>query len=97
MASNVKWFLRAVATLHTVFTLCELFPWRYPILLRIVSKKLPEIHKGNKWTDLQQPQVATIVHNAGIYNAILAGGLFWATLAGTSHCYRNGIFGHMPL
>ena len=26
--------------------------------------------------------VATIVHNAGIYNAILAGGLFWAAWIG---------------
>jgi uncharacterized membrane protein len=78
----MKWFLIAVAALHAVFTLCELFPWSCPVLLRIVSKKLPEVHKGKKWTELQQPLVATIVHNAGIYNAILAGGLFWAALAG---------------
>jgi uncharacterized membrane protein len=40
--------------------------------------------KGTKWTELQQPLVATIVHNAGIYNAILAGGLLWAAFAGES-------------
>jgi uncharacterized membrane protein len=78
----MKWFLIAVAALHAGFMLCELFPWKFPVLLGIVSKKLPEAHKGKRWTDLQQPLVATIMHNAGIYNAILAGGLFWAAFAG---------------
>ena len=32
----------------------------------------------------QQDLVATIVHNAGIYNGILAGGLFWAARQGAS-------------
>jgi hypothetical protein len=43
----MKWFLMAVAGLHAAFTLCELFPWSYPVLLRIVSKKLPEV-QGNE-------------------------------------------------
>ena len=75
----MNWFLSGVAALHAVFMVCELFPWPSPVLLRIVSKKLP---KGEAWTDRQRALVATIVHNAGIYNAILAGGLFWAAWTG---------------
>jgi uncharacterized membrane protein len=75
----MRWFLIGVAALHFVFMLCELFPWSFPVLLRIVSKKLPQ---GMKWTDSQRTLVATIVHNAGIYNAVFAGGLLWAALAG---------------
>ena len=76
----MKWYLLAVAALHLAFMLCELFPWSYPVLLRIASKKLPEVRGGSAWTERQQQLVATIVHNSVIYNAILAGGLFWAAL-----------------
>lgn len=75
----MKWFLFGVAALHAVFMLCELFPWASPILVRIVSKTLPN---GQEWSDPQRALVATIVHNAGIYNAILSGGLFWAAWTG---------------
>lgn len=75
----MKWFLIGVAALHAVFMLAELFPWSFPVLLRLVSKKLPD---GQQLTVSQQALVATIVHNAGIYNAIVAGGLFWAAIAG---------------
>jgi putative membrane protein len=59
----------------------ELFPWRTPVLLDLVSKKLPT---SERFTTLQRDLVATIVHNAGIYNGILAAGLFWAALTGES-------------
>jgi uncharacterized membrane protein len=58
---------------------CELFPWSNPVLLRLVSKKLPE---KEKFTSIQTTLVATIVHNAGIYNSIIAGGLLWAAAIG---------------
>ena len=67
----------------------ELFPWRFPILLKMVSKKLPDLPPdqrdphdagGRKWSRWQQPTVATIVQNAGIYNGVYAGGLIWAAL-----------------
>jgi uncharacterized membrane protein len=77
----MKWFLFLVAVVHAGFAVCELFPWGFPLLLKIASKKLPNLENGNPWTNLQLPLVATIVHNAGIYNAILAGGLFWVALA----------------
>lgn len=79
--TGISWFLVGVATLHAVFVFCELFPWSLPVLLRLVSKKLPE---GERFTAAQQTLVATIVHNAGIYNAIVAGGLFWAAFGGDS-------------
>ena len=68
-------FLTVAALLHVGFMVCELFPWPLPILLRLLSVKLPA---GEAFTSSQQKLVATIVHNAGIYNSIVAGGLFWA-------------------
>jgi putative membrane protein len=59
----------------------ELLPWKSPFLLNLVSKKLPD---GEQFTTRQRDLVATIVHNAGIYNGILAAGLLWAALAGES-------------
>jgi uncharacterized membrane protein len=69
------WFLVGVAALHAVFMGCELFPWSNPVLLRIVSKKLPA---EEKFRPEQIALVATIVHNTGIYNSIIAEGLLWA-------------------
>lgn len=75
----MRWFLLSVAALHGLFMACELFPWPSPILLKKISTALP---KGQDWTPAQLPVVATIVHNAGIYNAIIAGGLLWAAVTG---------------
>jgi uncharacterized membrane protein len=59
----------------------ELFPWSLPVLLRVASKKLPD---GEPFTATQRKLVATIVHNAAIYNGIVAGGLLWAAFGGSS-------------
>ncbi|HXP83592.1 MAG TPA: DUF1304 family protein [Bryobacteraceae bacterium] len=77
----MRWFLFGVAGLHALFMLAELFPWSLPLLLRIASKTLPE---GEPFQPAQQNLVSGIVHNAGIYNGIVAGGLFWAALGGDS-------------
>lgn len=77
----MKWFLIAAAGLHALFMIAELFPWSFPKLLQATSKKLP---KGEPFTAAQQNLVATVVHNAGIYNGILAGGLLWAALGGAT-------------
>jgi uncharacterized membrane protein len=78
---KMNWFLIVAAILHTAFILCELFPWSIPILLQLlIKKRLLE----EPLTHAQQSMVATIVHNAGIYNSILAGGLFWAAYVGDS-------------
>jgi uncharacterized membrane protein len=78
----MTWFLLVVAGLHAAFMLCELLPWSFPIVLRLASRRLPEAHHGKRWTDLQQPLVVAIVHNAGIYNAILVGGFHWSAWMG---------------
>ena len=75
----MRYFLIAAAVLHAGFMAAELFPWRFPLLLRMASKKLSP---GAGFTDEQQSLVATIVHNAAIYNGIVAGGLLWAALPG---------------
>ena len=82
--TGISWFQIGVASLHALFMICELFPWRLPVLLRMVSKKLPKLPHPERgpFTDAQQKLVANIVHNAGIYNAIVAGGLFWAAFGG---------------
>lgn len=77
----MNWFLTVVAALHAFFMLGELLPWEAPLVLQKVSEKLP---KGEQFSKHQQPLVATIVHNAGIYNGILAAGLFWAAFAGAA-------------
>src|SRR5438045_9526654 len=74
-------FLIVAAALHAFFMLGELLPWEAPLVLQKVSRKLP---KGEPFSKEQQSLVATIVHNAGIYNGILAGGLFWAAFAGAA-------------
>jgi uncharacterized membrane protein len=79
--ADISWILIGAGALHAVFMVCELFPWSLPVLLRLASKKLPE---KEAFTPDQQALVATIVHNAGIYNAIVAGGLFWAAFSGDS-------------
>jgi uncharacterized membrane protein len=75
----VKWFLVAVVLLYAAFMLLELFPRESQLLLALLSKTLPA---GDAFTPHQRNLVATIVHNAGIYNGILAGGLLWAAMAG---------------
>jgi uncharacterized membrane protein len=77
----MQWFLIGAAALHIFFMIAELFPWSAPALLRIASKRLPS---SESFTSAQQKLVATIVHNAGIYNGIVAGGLLWAAFGGDS-------------
>jgi len=74
--------LYVAAALHAGFMVAELFPWPMPALLSTVSKTW--LATDSPFTPAQQNLVATIVHNAGIYNGILAGGLFWAARQGTS-------------
>lgn len=72
-------FLFGVAVLHAAFMVLEFFPWESPFLLGVVSEKLPA---GEAFTLAERDLVATIVHNAGIYNGVFAAGLFWAALKG---------------
>src|ERR1700682_5345601 len=76
----MNYFLIAAAGLHAVFMIAELYPWPLPILPRKASGTA--LKDDKPFTPAQQRLVATIVHNAGIYNGILAGGLFWAAFQG---------------
>jgi uncharacterized membrane protein len=71
--SQIAVFL--VGLLHLCLLLGELFPWHQPMIMEVVLKKRQPMSFGQKETLL----VASIVHNAAIYNGILASGLF-ATL-----------------
>lgn len=79
------------AGLHAAFAVLELLPWGNPKLLRKVTDAfdLPELESGepaisNRFSAQQLQLVATIVHNAGIYNAVLTGGLLWAIVTGNT-------------
>jgi uncharacterized membrane protein len=82
----MKYFLFGAAALHASFLAAELLPWSRPLLLQKASENLrpiPDLTKDQlspeaKFTEEQQKLLATIVHNAGIYNGIVAGGLLWA-------------------
>jgi putative membrane protein len=91
----MKSFLIVAALLHLTFMVCELYPWQIPVSLAVASKDIPAIlpdqhftPEQQKWLDARQELTAkltaTIVHNAGIYNGIVAGGLFWAAYVGTA-------------
>jgi len=87
----MKAVLLVAGLLHAGFVFAEMYPWSNPLLLSVVSRKrkLPQLPKdlapgGGYFTDQQQLLLAGIVHNAGIYNAILAGGFLWATCPGVS-------------
>ncbi len=75
----MTWFLYGAAALHAAFAIAEMFPWPLPMLLAKLSQKLPG---QPPWMPAQQAMVATIVHNAGIYNAVIAGGLVFAAVSG---------------
>jgi len=77
----MKIFLLTVGGLHALFMLAELLPWPIPFVLEKAGKKLAQTDKFNFE---QNKVVANIVRNAGIYNGIVAGGLFYAALMGDS-------------
>jgi uncharacterized membrane protein len=64
----MKVYLVTVALLHVFFMLAELLPWRLPFVLRKTNEKLAPTDKLN----------------SGIYNGIVAGGLFYAAFMGDS-------------
>ena len=69
----------SIALLHVIFMVGELWPWSSPLVMNRVLQKWP------KPLDLSPDDrefVSAIVHNAGIYNGIVAAGLFAAAVAG---------------
>ena len=73
--------LFAIALLHLGFMLAELFPRSTPFALKKTLNKTPAAAALDPaYHDL----IANVVRNAGIYNGIVAGGLFYAAAAGNS-------------
>jgi len=73
------WILIVAGILHLSFMVGELLPWSVPVLLRMASKQLP---KDKSFNEPQRRLVANLVHNAGVYNGIVGGGLLWSAFVG---------------
>src|SRR5882672_3225360 len=67
-----------IGALHLGFMVGELYPWERPWIMALVAKKRGLDFAKNDTTHL----LAMVVHNAGIYNGIVAAGLFAALCAG---------------
>jgi putative membrane protein len=76
-SSQIAVFL--IAALHVAFMIGELYPWESPFIMAMVVEKWPQPLKlpGN-----DSHFVSLVVHNAGIYNGIVAIGLFAAASMG---------------
>ncbi|MBX7165782.1 MAG: DUF1304 domain-containing protein [Pirellulales bacterium] len=91
----MEWYIAAVGVVHALFAGCEMLPWPQPLLLYASLKKLAKSsgvstkgyrlpHYPSEWTPEQRHLVATVVKNAGIYNAVMAGALFWSAYRGAA-------------
>lgn len=68
-----------IGILHLVFMIGELYPWEHPwIMVRVLERWPQRLDLSVNDTHL----VAMVVHNAGIYNGIVAAGLFASACAG---------------
>jgi hypothetical protein len=65
----------SIGVLHACFMIGELFPWECPWIMALVLRKWPH-HLDLSVND--RHFVSMVVHNAGIYNGIVAVGLFMA-------------------
>lgn len=84
MASQIA--ICSIGVLHVLFMIGELYPWTRPMIMGLVLRKWP------KELDLSandQHLVALIVHNAGVYNGIVAAGLFASAWVGpNAYCIQ---------
>jgi hypothetical protein len=65
----------SIGVLHAGFMIGELFPWECPWIMGLVLRKWP---RQLDLTVNDRHFVSMVVHNAGIYNGIVAVGLFVA-------------------
>ena len=71
--------LCSIGLLHALFMVGELYPWESPLIMALVLKKWPDP------LDLSPNDshfVSMVVHNAGIYNGIVAVALLVAAARG---------------
>jgi uncharacterized membrane protein len=69
----------SIGLVHAFFMIGELFPWENPWIMALVVRKWP--HQLDLSTN-DSHFVSMVVHNAGIYNGIVAVGLFAAASVG---------------
>lgn len=62
-----------IGCLHLLFMLGELFPSKKPKIMELVLRKWP---RTLELSENDEHLVATVVRNAGVYNGIVAAGLF---------------------
>jgi hypothetical protein len=65
----------SIGVVHAIFMIGELFPWECPCIMALVLRKWP--HQLDLTVN-DRHFVSMVVHNAGIYNGIVAVGLFVA-------------------
>jgi uncharacterized membrane protein len=76
-----KFAVCLIGILHVVFMVGEFFPWGRPkIMVRVLEKWPQQLNLSANETHF----VAMVVHNAGIYNGIVAVGLFASIYGGAS-------------
>jgi Protein of unknown function (DUF1304) len=71
----------SIGVVHAGFMIGELYPWENPLIMALVLEKWPQ------QLDLSHADrhfASMVVHNAGIYNGIVAAGLFAAAYIGPS-------------
>ena len=74
--SQIAIFL--IGILHLCFMVGEFYPWECPWIMALVLQKWPRLDLSVDDTHF----VSMVVHNAGIYNGIVAAGLFVAASTG---------------
>ena len=74
--------LCAIGVLHALFMLGELYKWDSPLIMEAVLEKWPPYPLVLSPVDSQF--TVAVVHNAGIYNGIVAVALFAAASLGRS-------------
>jgi hypothetical protein len=87
MSSTPTIAISVIGVLHLGFMIGELYPWESPWIMRLVLQKWPKkLDLSPNDTDF----VSMAVHNAGIYNGIVAVGLFSAALCRLPSISRSG-------
>ena len=77
-----------IGILHLCFMVGELYPWECPWIMALVLQKWPRLDLSVDDTHF----VSMVVHNAGIYNGIVAAGLFVAASTGPAAFHIQIVF-----
>lgn len=82
MRLNPKWWLVAAGVLHIGLMLGETLPWEEPTIMSAVEAYWKKSHQlDDSLAGKEKRFVATIVHNAAIYNGIVGAALIAVAFA----------------